>query len=230
MTDLKTIFDLMHNDATSPFELFIFTVMFISVFMFALVLIWTKMLKMFSDIRKSIMEIKNSPPKDYKPQVYQEVDVSNLLREISHKLSADRVLILQYHNGEKSIANNPFLKFSCTNELLDTMSSSVLQKLSAIPANMLGEWNVKLFNGEFIHVESIDDLNDLAELRGFYQITKAQGVDSLYLFPLQTPIGKTYGIGVLHYNNGERALNKKELYSANKRFASIGSLLSGVDS
>jgi hypothetical protein len=230
MTELLTIFDLMHQETTSPFELFIFTVMFISVFLFSLVLIWTKMLKMFADIRKSIVELKDSPSKDYKPQVYQEVDISNLLRDISHELSADRVLILQYHNGEKSIANNPFLKFSCTNELLNTMTSSVLRKLSAIPANMLGEWNVRLFDGECIHIPHLDSLNDLAELRGFYQITKAQSVDSLYMFPLQTPHGKTYGIGILHYNNGERFLNDQELNTANKRFASIGSLLAGVDS
>lgn len=173
-----------------------------------------------------VKSIENQPPKDYRPQIYRDTDISSLLKTIKHDLQADRVSVYQYHNGERSIANNPFLKFSCTHENLKAHTQSVQKYMTGIPVSVFGYWNRQIFDGEVVAQPNIMGLADQSDMRTAMQELRKNGTTGIYLFPMIDPMGHTFGFGMVEYCCEITKLNDRRLGWTGKQFSAIGTLLS----
>lgn len=184
--------------------------------------------KSISTIVKNVKALKKELEKpDYKKQIKCENNITEVLRTVRHTMFADRVLVMQYHNGVYSIANNSLLKLSITHESLDRYTKSTLQSLQGIPSNYLGNWNKEIFESRYVTVPSIKDGNIIPEQRGIIQFLESTGVKSMYLFPIEDSLGHAFGIGLVQYMRTEHELTNEELSWARHRFSGIGALLAG---
>lgn len=177
-----------------------------------------------AEVRK-ILKSMNGEGYDYKPIVFHEIDVTEVLTNIRSTIAADRVLVLQYHNGEKSIASNPFLKLTCTHEILGPSSDSVQRSISAVPMSMFGEWNRIMFKGGTVRLNDFTSLKEEATLRSLYHFLGQHNATSMYVFPVQDAAGRTFGMGLVEHTSRPVDLTEEDLLWAAQRFQQVGALL-----
>lgn len=165
---------------------------------------------------------------DYRPQLKMDVDIANHLRTIKHDLKASRVLIIQLHNGEYSIVNIPFMKYSCSHEQLASGVSSVMLHMSHVQASMFSSLNLRLMNGDNV---CFPDLKEAVKhdptLNTLGEFLSAHGTESIYFFPLTKADGTVYGMGVVEYV-AKLDLEVKLIKWAHARFLQIGALLNNA--
>lgn len=166
---------------------------------------------------------------DYKKQIKCENSVSRVMRNIKDELFADRVLVIQYHNGVYSIANNSLLKLSITHEALERGVKSSMQNFQNTPSNYLGNWNKIIFDSRYIAIPSLRSINDSSDERGVIEYLTDNGVQSMYMFPVEDSMGETFGIGVVEYVKKEHYLDSNKLHWTRSRFQGIGALLAGSE-
>lgn len=177
---------------------------------------------------KIIQATLGSPVKDYKKQMKNEADVTEILRTIRYDLHADRVLVLQYHNGVHSIAGNHFWKVSATHEELGKGVTSMMHSVQSWPSNYLGEWNSQILENNYIVVDGKVDLEDNPGLRGMCEFLNMYGVDKLMAFPIADSYGKVFGMGMVHITDKSRAPDEDLIKWASQRFYAVGALLAGT--
>ena len=180
---------------------------------------------------ENVKQIKDKLGKktDYKKQVKTEGDIEQLLRTIKHDLHADNVLILQYHNGVHSIADNSLLRLSATHESQSTYAPSYMRDMDSLMASFVGEVNQAIFEGRYVEVHNINEMSDDATARGFTKYLKSINAKSVYFFPVQDPYGLTFGIGMILYTSKHHAIDNDFLKWATGRFHAIGALLAGFE-
>jgi hypothetical protein len=165
---------------------------------------------------------------DYAPQLKLDADITNHLRVIKHETQASRVLIIQLHNGDYSIARVPFLKYTCSHEQLGKGVSSVMLHIDRVQASMYAEINDKLMRGENVCFPKFEDVGDSSpSLSSLKQFLSAHGVKSVYFFPLTDASGSTYGMGSLEYTE-EYDLPTDMVRWSHNRFIQIGGILSNL--
>lgn len=169
-----------------------------------------------------------SPVKDYQKQMKNEADVTEILRTIRHDMYADRVLVMQYHNGMHSIVGNHFWKVSATHEALGKGVTSMLNSVQSWPSNYLGEWNAQIFENNYIVVNDKVDLADNPGLRGVCEFLNMYGVDKLLAFPIADSYGKVFGVGMVHITDKSRTPDADMIKWASQRFYAVGALLAGT--
>lgn len=177
---------------------------------------------------KVIQSALGSPVKDYQKQMKKESDVTEILRTIRRDLYADRVLVLQYHNGVHSIVGNHFWKVSATHEVLNKDATSMLNAIQSWPSNYLGEWNADIFNNTYIVVDSKVDLRNKPGLRGVCEFLNLYGVDRMMAFPITDSYGKVFGVGMVHISDKTKYPEKDLIIWASQRFYAVGALLAGT--
>lgn len=186
------------------------------------------MVKLILNIKELTKHLPGGDSNDYEKQIKNELNISPILSEIRHKLHADRVAILQYHNGIHSIANNSLLKVSMTHERLGLDTPSIMNQVQGWPANYLGCMNDKIFNREYVEFSDMSKMDNSMELRGLYEHFK-NTTQSFYFFPVTDLRGKVFGIGVVQYERHNHKMDEEWLRWANDMFSNIGTLLAGVD-
>lgn len=194
----------------------------------ALTLVSGFLVKIVTNFKELVKQIK--PKKhDYKKQIKMEADVSAILRNIRHDLHADRVCILQYHNGVSSIADNSLLKVSMSHESLSLNIKAVMQEVQGWFANSLGSINSEIFDGRYVKHVKLDEMENDPELRSVNQYLKQNKVQSIYCFPVTDVYGKTFGIGSVQYIRKEHDLDPEWTRWARDRFIAVGTLLAGIE-
>jgi hypothetical protein len=186
------------------------------------------LVKAINNFKQISASLKNQK-KDYTKQIKNEANITPLLSDIRHNTYADRVCILQYHNGVHSIANNSLLKASMTHERLGLNTNSIINQVQNWPANYLGKINDEIFNHRYVAHPDIEALLACPDLRGLYEQIKGAGVKSVYCFPLHDAFGQVFGIGVIQYTQKAHELNSEWLKWTQARFSSIGTLLAGIE-
>lgn len=177
---------------------------------------------------KTIQSALGSPVKDYEKQMKNEADVTEILRTIRHDLYADRVIVLQYHNGVHSIAGNHFWKVSATHEAIGKGVNSMLNAIQSWPSNYLGEWNTDIFDNRYVVVDREVDLKDNPSLRGICEFLNLHEVDKLMAFPIADSYGKVFGVGMVHITDRTRIPDAELIKWASQRFYAVGALLAGT--
>lgn len=186
------------------------------------------LVRVISNFKQISASLKNQK-KDYTKQIKNEANITPLLSDIRHNTYADRVCIVQYHNGVHSIANNSLLKASMTHERLGLNTNSIMNQVQNWPANYLGKINDEIFNHRYVAHPDINGLLHCPDLRGLYEQIKGANVKSLYCFPLHDAFGQVFGIGVIQYTQKQHDLNSEWLKWTQARFSSIGTLLAGIE-
>ena len=194
----------------------------------ALTIVSGLLVKLVNNIREISKNINFKKATDYKKQIKNEVDVSTILRSLRHDLHADRVCVLQYHNGVHSIADNSLLKVSMSHESLSLNVSSVMNEVQNWFANSLGDINSDIFDGKYIAHYNINEIATQPELRSIYQYLMQKGVKSFYCFPVTDVYGRTFGIGVVQYIRKHHTMDGEWIRWTRDRFVAIGTLLAGT--
>jgi hypothetical protein len=186
-------------------------------------------LKVVTNLKELIKLLQNKETSsDYVKQIKNENNIAPLLNDIRIETGADRVVILQYHNGIHSIANNSLLKLSMTHERISMYTSSIMNVVQNWPANYLSSINDEIFNRLCVKYPSIEDMCNTPGLRGAYEQFKDFGIKSMYCFPIADSKGRIFGIGMVQYTGGKYELNDEAMKLVRSLFISIGTLLAGV--
>lgn len=167
--------------------------------------------------------------KDYSLQVFKNPNIRYLLRSIRCELQADRVTVYQYHNGEKSIANNPFLKVSCTHEVLGKDAISVIDYMKDKQVDIFDGITTKMFKGEVYGQVFVSDLRKDEDSRTLAQTLSRLGTTSIYMFPLKTPLGKVFGFGAVEYCCDPIKLDGQWVDWIGEKYNQVGALLAVED-
>jgi uncharacterized protein involved in tolerance to divalent cations len=177
---------------------------------------------------KSIQSTLKVEKKDYRQELKKEADVTGILRTIRHDLFADRVLVLQYHNGIHSIAQNHLWKVSATHEVISKNAHSMINAIQSWPSNYLGEWNGALFDSKYIELKEKVSMEECPGLRGVCEFLAAYEVDRMILFPIVDSYGEVFGVGMVHMANKSAYPTPDMIKWASQRFYAVGALLAGV--
>lgn len=224
---LNTIELVLNNPETAWMGYAAGTLMLFALVVVSITGFMVKTAKNLKELLKIIGSKKLSP--DYTKQIKNETNISPLLTEIRHNMLADRVCILQYHNGIHSIANNSLLKVSMTHERLGLNTTSIMNQVQNWPANYLGTINHKLFNRESVYYPDFKVMGECPELRGLYEQLSSFNTKSIYFFPVVDARGKIFGMGSIQYTDKEHDASDEWLRWANGMFTSIGTLLAGLE-
>jgi|GEM_PF-4642384 len=207
-----------------------YTLIIITLSTVALATITSFLVKLVSSTKELAKELKISKESDYTGQIKNETNISPLLNDIKNTVNADRVCVVQYHNGTRSITNTSLLKLSMTHEKLSGDATSIMNKVQNWPANYISTVNDKMFNRQYMAIPKIDDLQQISDLRGVYQQLLDFEVKSLYCFPVTDARGKVFGIGLILYTNEECDIDEQKMGWLEEAFANVGTLLAGLGS
>lgn len=192
------------------------------------------LVKTILGIAKSVKEIKeyfqNDKDEGFRIALKKEADVTGLLQDLKHELYADRLLVLQYHNGIYSIAHNHLSKVTATHEVITSNTPSIIRDVQGWPASFFGTFNEVVLDKGVVKLPKvlIDTPEESATVRALHDYLLADQVLSVYLFPLSDSYGKVFGFGMVQYVKKEHTMTNDEIAMATQRFTAIGNLLAGV--
>lgn len=101
-------------------------------------------------------------------EFYYNIDV--LLGEARVKLDSDSVSVFQFHNGEKTLANIPFMFMTMTNEVCAKAVKSFKVESSKMSVNTYNSFFMRMLNDEeevtLVEMDGEDSFTDLLAFRG----------------------------------------------------------------
>jgi hypothetical protein len=136
---------------------------------------------------------------NYDPQLHSNVITA--LEYIKEETEADRVSILEFHNGEHYFSGRSQQKMSCTYEVVGDGIS--------VEAHSLQNIRISNFHGlvKCISQEKTFACKDISiydEDLAFRSFLQAKGVKSLFARPIKTLNGKIIGVICLEYVKDQR--------------------------
>lgn len=87
------------------------------------------------------------------------IQIQNMLQQILHKYGADRVYIMQYHNGEHNSTGIPFYYQSCRYQKIANNASSQMLYLQRIPISLNARFHYALSKNQIVHLNIDKDVN-----------------------------------------------------------------------
>lgn len=143
---------------------------------------------------------RKSKELNYDPAAHS--NVISALNFIMQKTEADRVYILEFHNGEHYFSGRSQQKLSCTYEVISEGISSECQVMQNIRvSNLHGLTKSIAAEKTFI----CEDVENYAEDIGFKSFLQEKGVKSLFARPIKTLNGKILGTICFEYVKEKRA-------------------------
>ena len=135
--------------------------------------------------------------------IAQSANVYTALRYTMEEMSADRVYVLEFHNGGHYFSGRGQQKFSCTHELA---TEGVTRECSISQEHRVSQYHTYI--SELIEKEHFA-YTDIAKLpdHAFSQMLQHAGVKSIYNVPIKTLNGKIIGILGVDYVKTRAAQN-----------------------
>lgn len=174
---------------------------------------------------KSILDKKKTPD-----MVKDALRVSELITsKIDHirdEFSADRVWIMQFHNGGnfyptgKSIA-----KFSFIYEAVSLNTPSIQMNFQNIPVNLFSRSINQLLENDVIEIPDFKD--QTIATYGLKYVAEDTGCKSGYLFAIKTIDDRFIGVLGLDYTKRKTKLDVESINHLTNHSASIGGVLMG---
>lgn len=131
----------------------------------------------------------------------QSVNVYAALEYTISELNADRVYVLQFHNGGHYYSGRGQQKFSCTHEVVEEGISTEHLNSQDHRISTCHSYIQELIEGEKFSYADVNEIKD----SGFLRILDHKGVKSILNVPIKTLNGKMIGIlgvdYVKHSNN-----------------------------
>jgi hypothetical protein len=131
---------------------------------------------------------------NYDPQLHS--NVMTALEFMRSETEADRVYILEFHNGEHYFSGRSQQKFSCTYEVVNEGISREVQNLQNIRISSM-HYLIKdvVEENTFICKDSDKFCEDLS----FRSLMEARGIKSMFARPIKTLNGKIIGVLVMDF-------------------------------
>jgi hypothetical protein len=142
---------------------------------------------------------KKSKELNYDPSAHG--NIISALNFVMEKTEADRVYIMEFHNGEHYFSGRSQQKLSCTYEVISEGISSECQTMQNIRvSNLHGLTKSIAAEKTFI----CKDVENYGEDIGFKSFLQEKGVKSLFARPIKTLNGKILGTICLEYVKEKR--------------------------
>jgi len=131
---------------------------------------------------------------NYDPQLHS--NVMTALEFMRSETEADRVYILEFHNGEHYFSGRSQQKFSCTYEVVNEGISREVQNLQNIRISSM-HYLIKdvVDENTFICKNSEEFCEDLS----FRSFMDSRGIKSMFARPIKTLNGKIIGVLVMDF-------------------------------
>jgi hypothetical protein len=150
--------------------------------------------------------------------------ITEKLEEIKVDNNADRVWLIQFHNGGHFYPTGKSIqKFSIVYEVLNTGVIPCQNQFQNIPVSLFTNTINYLHKGEIIAI-SDTDLEDKKH-EGFTSIVSGSHVKSTYLFPLYNIKSAFIGIVGIDYVNKKTELSEEKITDIALELSTIGGVI-----
>lgn len=152
--------------------------------------------------------------------------VTTKIEHIKDEFSADRVWILQFHNGGHFYPTGKSMaKFSLIYETVSSNTNSVQLGFQNIPVNLFSRSINQLLENDIIIIPDFKD--ETVATYGLKYIAEDTGCKSAYLFAIKTIDDKFIGVLGLDYTKKKTKLDMESINHISNHSASIGGVLMG---
>lgn len=102
------------------------------------------------------------------------------LKDMKKKYNADRITIMQFHNGDNFYTNSPMQKSSITYEINTKNLEPIARKHQAVLVSIFSWYYKRIIDGDAFFYSVIDDIDDL----GTKSFIRMHGAASLAAVPI----------------------------------------------
>mgnify|MGYP001166241839 CR=1 FL=1 len=149
---------------------------------------------------------------NYDPNLHS--NVMTALEYMQAETEADRVYILEFHNGEHYFSGRSQQKFSCTYEVVNEGISREVQGLQNIRVSSMHYLIKDLVEGKTFLCKDVDEFCEDLSFKSFMEM---RGIKSMFARPIKTLNGKIIGVLVMDFvkdyrtwgDNAEEFLSKQ---------------------
>lgn len=150
--------------------------------------------------------------------------ITDKLEQVQNLTSADRVWLLQFHNGGHFFPTGKSIqKFSMVYELNKQEVVPCQHQLQNIPVSLFSRSINNLHKGFVISIPDISIENK--QFEGFTSVIPGAGVKSTYLFPVYTIKNEFCAIVGIDYVSKKKNLTTEEVTDIDLELSTIGGVL-----
>ncbi len=150
--------------------------------------------------------------------------ITDKLEQVKESTSADRVWLLQFHNGGYFFPTGKSIqKFSMVYEMASPGVVPCQHQLQNIPVSLFSRAITTLHKGFVISIPDVSIENK--QFEGFTSVIPGSGVKSTYLFPVYTIKNEFAAIVGVDYVNKKKALTPEEVTDVDLELSTIGGVL-----
>lgn len=177
----------------------------------------------------TILLFKNWLDKKKKPDMVADTlelgeVVTHKIEEIREELSADRVWLLQFHNGGHFYPTGKSMaKFSMIYETVNIHVNSIQNNFQNIPVSLFSKSINELLKNEIIEIPDFKD--ETISTFGLKYIAEESGCKSGYLFAIKSIDDKFIGILGVDYTGEKTNLTDETINRLSIKATSIGGVL-----
>ena len=131
---------------------------------------------------------------NYDPNMHS--NVMTALEYMRQETEADRVYILEFHNGEHYFSGRSQQKFSCTYEVVNEGISREVQELQNIRVSSMHYLIKDVVDGKTFVCKDVCDCSDDLSFKSFME---TRGIKSMFARPIKTLNGKIIGVLVMDF-------------------------------
>ena len=131
---------------------------------------------------------------DYDPNLHSNVVTA--LEFMRRETEADRVYVLEFHNGEHYFSGRSQQKFSCTYEVVNEGISREVQGLQSIRISSMHYLIKDVVDGKTFMCKDVEEFCEDLSFRSFMEM---RGIKSMFARPIKTLNGKIIGVLVMDF-------------------------------
>lgn len=152
--------------------------------------------------------------------------VTTKIEHIKEEFSADRVWILQFHNGGHFYPTGKSMaKFSFIYETVSANANSIQLNFQNIPVNLFSRSINQLLENDVIEIPDFKD--ETIATYGLKYVAEDTGCKSGYLFAIKTIDDKFIGVLGIDFTKRKTKLDMESINHITNHAASIGGVLMG---
>ncbi len=156
--------------------------------------------------------------------IQTNVLIEDKVESIKDDFKADRVYILQFHNGGQFYPSGKSMKkFSMFYETLNNDANSIQTQFQNIPISLFSKSLNQLYNNDHIAISDFSDEN--IETYGLKYISEENNNKSSYLFAIKSIDGKFIGVLGVNYVNEVTSLTEQKISHLSNEATAIGGVL-----
>jgi len=162
---------------------------------------------------------KKSCDAAFRKTINRNSEIIFALKKLCKDLSADRVYIYEFHNGNYFSTGWPMQKFTCTYEYVRDGISSECENPGEYRISNYNEYIEQMVNNKKFAVTDVANMKDNALLKN---LLTTKGVKSMYNFPIMTLSDRTVGFLGVDFVSAPRSINEeqeKKIISSVKRIS-----------